>query len=291
MTLNSSEYTWLDNAVISLGSGRNIPSEEVIQLSNEDIVLCRPVASDCPDCVFQPSFLGDALLSLVCITVSQLFLLACLLSFCLFPELWTLPGKNLFCSILALFLTQAFFLIGPGSPLSQFTVASNESVCLAFAVLIHYFLLATFFWINVVSLHFARTFGLQLRMRSTRFRRAFWWYSLYGWGTPGAIAGAWLVVHRVLLAGSDRLVIYQHCLPFGTGALLLVAAPVSLLTLSNAVIFVLTVVGIRRTRRATSMATQDRRKFERLQSEVNLCIKVSATLINNNDQLLHALFL
>ncbi|XP_022090744.1 uncharacterized protein LOC110979342 isoform X1 [Acanthaster planci] len=268
---NSSEYSWLDNTTISIGSGRNISSDEVIQLSNKNVVLCRP--RDCSNCT-QPSILGDAVLSMICISVSQLFLLLCLLSFCFLPELWTLPGKNLFCSILALFLTQTVFLIGPGSPLSQFTVASDKDVCLAFAVLIHYFLLATFFWINVVSLHFARTFGFKLRMRSVRFRRAFRWYSLYGWGTPGVIAGVWLVVHKLILEGGHGLVIYQHCLPFGVGAVLLVAAPMSLLLVLNAALFVLTVVGIRRTKQSTSVVMQEQRTLEHLQSEVTLCTKI-----------------
>ncbi|XP_038073627.1 uncharacterized protein LOC119741801 [Patiria miniata] len=270
MILNSTEYTWLDNTTIRLSSGVNLSSDGYIQLSDDQVVVCR--LGECLDCA-EPSFLGDAVFSLVCLSISQLFLFLCLLSFCLFPELWTLPGKNLFCSILALFLTQTVFLIGPGSPLSQHTV-SNEDSCLAFAVLVHYLLLAFFFWTNVVSLHFARTFGFKLQMQTRRFRRAFMWYSVYGWGAPAIISGAWVVVHRLLLTGRDTLVIYRHCLPYGVGALLLVATPISILMMANAVLFILTVVGIRRTRKSTSMVMKDKRKLERLKMEVALCIKI-----------------
>ncbi|XP_038074592.1 uncharacterized protein LOC119742573 [Patiria miniata] len=272
VVLNSSDFSWLDNTTVELSSGGNLSSEEVIKISDEEVVVCRQ-PDECPNC--RESFSG--IFSVVGLIVSQVFLLLTLLSFCVFPELCTLPGKNLFCFIAALFLTQMVFLLGPGSPLGKFTTANNDT-CLAFAVTIHYLLLATFFWSNVVSLHLARTFGFRLRMRSERFGRAFLWYSLYGWGAPALISATSCILHHLLVVDGKRVIIYgidsSICTPYMDGMLYLVSVPISVLMCSNAVFFVQTVVGIRRTRKSTSMVQKEKRKLERLQSEAILCIKI-----------------
>ena len=97
---------------------------------------------------------GDALMvtSHICLTISSLCLTLTLVTYCLFPVLRTLPGKNTMSMVATLLLTIVLFTIG------GFVEASSLE-CQAIGVATHFFLLSTFVWMFLCSTHMYRVFS------------------------------------------------------------------------------------------------------------------------------------
>ncbi|XP_021960199.2 uncharacterized protein LOC110856065 isoform X2 [Folsomia candida] len=117
-------------------------------------------------------------LSLSALGCSVVFSLLHILLFVILPKLRNLPGKNLFCLTLSLLISQFLFL--------AFITAKVEAICVAASVLMHYFFLASFFWMNVMSFDIWRTFSAQFMTRHSSSGNSglFLKYSLYAWGAP-----------------------------------------------------------------------------------------------------------
>ncbi|XP_046571825.1 uncharacterized protein LOC124279989 [Haliotis rubra] len=91
------------------------------------------------------------ILTAVCLVFSMFFLLLSFSVYALIPELRTLPGCNLMFLISSLFLAQGLFLFGAGA-------VSNRVICKILGVVIHYFWMVTFAWMNVCTFHVFRVF-------------------------------------------------------------------------------------------------------------------------------------
>ncbi|XP_067682684.1 uncharacterized protein [Haliotis asinina] len=91
------------------------------------------------------------ILTAVCLVFSMFFLFLSFLVYVLVPELRTLPGYNLMFLISSLFLAQGLFLFGAGA-------VSNHVICKILGVMIHYFWMVTFAWMNVCTFHVFRVF-------------------------------------------------------------------------------------------------------------------------------------
>ncbi len=82
--------------------------------------------------------------------------------------------------------------------------AQNRSLCKAVAVLIHFFILSSFMWTNVMAWDLYKTFGRKTIMTKVRPRRYFAKYSAYSFGVAAAIVTlALLVEYSELIPGMD----------------------------------------------------------------------------------------
>ncbi|XP_071785598.1 uncharacterized protein [Asterias amurensis] len=256
-------------------AGRNLSSSDVIMMSQGKIAVCYSdtETSNYPQIEYDTS---EIILSMVGISISLVFLAMSLFTYYMFPELRNLPGKNMMSFLVALFALLVTFLIAVGSPLSQLTLGSKAS-CLTFAVLIHYFLMAVFFWSNIISLHFVRTFGLGVRMRFTGLTndgRVFRLYSLYGWGAPIVVVGVGCLLHFFAELSGQRENVYSGCMiSGGEAAIYLVAIPLSCLMFLNAVFFTVTLVGIRKSRKDVKLVRKKKGRLETFYMELSLFVK------------------
>jgi len=101
-----------------------------------------------------------------------------LLTFTLFSSLRNLPGCNTINLIIALIIAETLFLS------QNLILMTRSSVCLLFALGIHFFYLASFFWMNVMAFDLWKTFhkGFSLYVYEIHERLPF--YALYAWGMP-----------------------------------------------------------------------------------------------------------
>lgn len=118
-----------------------------------------------------------------------------LLTFTLFSSLRNLPGCNTINLIIALMIAQILFLS------QSLIIMTRSSVCLIFALGIHFFYLASFFWMNVMAFDLWKTFhkGFSLYIYDIRERLPF--YALYAWGSPVII----VLIGVILDAGNAQL--------------------------------------------------------------------------------------
>ncbi|XP_046571888.1 uncharacterized protein LOC124280053 [Haliotis rubra] len=97
------------------------------------------------------TFLASTITTGVCLSLSLLFLLLTLSVYILIKELHTIPGLNLILLSSSLFLAQVFYLFGAGT-------VTTPIICTVIGVLIHYFWLVSFAWMNICCLHMFRVF-------------------------------------------------------------------------------------------------------------------------------------
>ncbi|EDO28436.1 predicted protein, partial [Nematostella vectensis] len=79
------------------------------------------------------------MVTFVCLLISVIALGFVLVTYSLFSELRTTPGKNLMNLSTAILLSQIFWLSGSGQ-------VHDRTACTVVAILLHYFFLASFIW-------------------------------------------------------------------------------------------------------------------------------------------------
>lgn len=121
---------------------------------------------------------APGILSTIAMFLSIIALAISLVTFGLFSSLRNLPGCNTINLIIALMIAETLFLC------QSLIIMTSPSVCLLFALGIHFFYLASFFWMNVMAFDLWKTFhkGFSLYVYDIRERLPF--YALYAWGSP-----------------------------------------------------------------------------------------------------------
>ncbi|KYN27327.1 G-protein coupled receptor Mth2 [Trachymyrmex cornetzi] len=124
---------------------------------------------------------------MVGLIVSLPFLLATFVVYSILPELWNMHGYTLRGYIGSLFVAYTSLVI---IQLIHQAVISY-SACIAFAFIIHFSFLASFFWLNVMCFDIWWTFGgfrsLQGSVKQ-RERKKFIIYSIYAWGSASLLS-------------------------------------------------------------------------------------------------------
>ena len=225
----------------------NLSSNGTILRNVTDIFYSYPVA------YFILTYVGCTL-SLVGVTII-------LLSLVLFKELRTLSTMvlgNLAASIL---VTNIFILAG--GPIAEAT--QSRPLCVSVGVFLHFFFLAEFSWMTILSVEITRTLfrGINLRRPPSRSdnRKTFVLYFLLGWTAPIVIVGIAIIINYV--PSTSHLVLYGR-LEDGTdglcwinhkvSAILAFVVPVALSLLVNLILLVLiTIVLFRAVRNQISL--------------------------------------
>ncbi|EFX73786.1 hypothetical protein DAPPUDRAFT_14177, partial [Daphnia pulex] len=223
-------------------------------------------------------------LSNVCLTISVICLAFHIAIHIALPKLRNVPAKNLLALSCTLFLGQLLFLTGVGARNSI-----GYGPCALIAVLIHWSLMAAFFWMNIMGFDMCRTFaGSQIKPRLqhasvTRRRTTFRSYSLYGWSCPSLIVVVALIVDFCGVTDSGWAPHYgTHqcwiCNKNGLG--LFFVLPMAVLLTVNLVFFILTAWSIVKHLKMSDMIYQRNRKsyIVRLRTRFFLYVKLGTIM-------------
>ncbi|XP_068755917.1 adhesion G-protein coupled receptor D1-like [Montipora capricornis] len=204
-----------------------------------------------------------------CITsmASLLFMLA---KYTLFSELRNLPGRIIFNLSLSLLLYQGVFL-------AAMKTSSHEQ-CQVIAILLHYFVLCSFTWMNAMAFDVHKAFtssdgGLGSNRQGNHNKRLVE-YCLYGWGVPAILVSFFVIIDQILIKG---FIGYgegkAYCYISKPKAVLyFVVAPIALIMLFNAFALVHTVLHIVKTRKRTPKGTNQRNSTE----VALICVKMAS---------------
>ncbi|XP_068696015.1 uncharacterized protein [Montipora foliosa] len=187
-----------------------------------------------------------------CIT-SMASLLLLLATYTLFSELRNLPGRIIINLSLSLLLYQ-------GVSLSAMKTSSRKQ-CQVIAVLLHYFFLCSFTWMNAMACDVHKTFtssdgGHGSNSQGNQNKRLMR-YCLFGWGVPAIAVSIFVIIDQILSKG---FIGYgegeAYCFISKPEAVLyFFVAPVALIMLFNAFALVHTVLHIVKTRKRTQKVT------------------------------------
>ena len=215
-------------------------------LSNKSMTICQKfkvrIITETRQTIRDNEALGY--ITFISFLFSILFLIFLLGTYTLFPQLRTLPGRNLMNFAASLLLFQIFWLP------SNFTeVLSNKPTCMAMTIMEHYFLMASFVSMSVIAFHTFKVFARSLpapKMSQGRERKLFCTYLALVWLLPGVFVGTCVVLDNqdILRLGYGRSEICW--LTENNADTYLVTIPIAVLLLFNIIAFVITAVYIRK---------------------------------------------
>ncbi|RXG51370.1 putative G-protein coupled receptor Mth-like 4 [Armadillidium vulgare] len=171
-TIPVTNFTMYENDSIYYYPGGRVYDKGDYELLNDSIILICAESNY----YFKKNYIFSYYVTVVVLSIS----LVCLafhisLYFC-YSRLRTWHGRNLVSLCFSLFMAQFLFLTGT-------TTTENFEFCVFMAVCIHYFWLASFFWMNILSIDVWRTFKAKFSHNSNN-RKVFLIYNLYSWVIP-----------------------------------------------------------------------------------------------------------
>ncbi|XP_041351121.1 adhesion G protein-coupled receptor L3-like [Gigantopelta aegis] len=244
--VTQSEY-YIDKSRLILSASNTTVEPDLFALQeNNSVIICYEVIAYVPPSsqyvspydIFSTEFI---LVSWVCQSLSLFCLLVTLLVFCLFSSLRTLPGKNTMGLILTLICALT---------LQTFGIARVELnvVCRAIGICFHFFLLSSFTWMLICTVHMFRVFRKMLSSRTTRSdeHQQFLTYVCISLSVPACIVVITIMVNIIITKGID--------LGYGNGICYIsnfygviggLLVPVIFVMVVNIVLFISTVMALR----------------------------------------------
>ena len=207
--------------------------------------------------------------SLSCLSIMGLF--STLVTYIRFEQLRHLHGVCIIGLSLALLFANTFTVLSDKVQLS-------DSVCIAFAAITHYFWLAAFTWMTLISAVMINTFVVNSAKPIRKSIKAYSAVLLTGWGTPLLIVLVQLSLQFCKLCSSSDIIIYDGVSPCWLAtpsiSLYVFGIPVMISLTINFILISILMVSLRKARQ-TSNKLQDRNRNEGRWKEALLCLKVS----------------
>ena len=182
LSLNDSQqYKYLGNNSILLDE----EVREIVYNDSGTLFVCIEQNRTIPvNITFFSYPTGYFILTYIGCSLSFIGAVLILLTYSLFKELRTVPGKLLMNLAVTVLITSLFILIG--GPITA--SISNADLCTSVAMILHFFFLGQFSWMSVMSFEMTRMLNQALKLRaqeSNKFKRnLFIVYFLIGWGLP-----------------------------------------------------------------------------------------------------------
>ena len=208
----------------------------------------------------------------ICFLVSILFLIILLITYAIFPQLRTLPGKNLMNLATGLLMNAIVWIISPFEQFAQF-----PAYCTAVVVVQHYFLLASFASMSVISFHTCKTFARRTpapKSSERQEKKLFKFYLTIVWFLPAIFAGScflldWKDIMK-LGYGDSKICWFRQ----QDAIIYFVIIPIATSLVFNIVSFVITVVYLQK--HSQNMAARARRTRNRSNLLIN--VKLSSLM-------------
>ncbi|KAH3823587.1 uncharacterized protein LOC127831801 [Dreissena polymorpha] len=197
IVLNEHEYTLFSNKSIMFANHvYNTTEYEYENESSNTVFICSPdwlTAERLVDDSEMTMACGNTMIKLVVAesyltfilgVISLVCMFSVLVTYSIFEKLRNLPGINTMNLTLSLFLGELLFII------SGWVKEHHGWLCSCFGVILHYFFLASFFWMNVMAYDVFKTFAQKCILLRLREKRKYApRYALYAWGCPLVIVG------------------------------------------------------------------------------------------------------
>ena len=183
-------------------------------------------------------------ITFVSFLLSILSLIFLLVTYILFPQLRTLPGKNVMNFSTNLLLFELFWL-----PSSFTEVRSDKQTCMALGILEHYFLMSSFVSMSVIAFHTCKVFARRLpapKMSEGHAKKQFCMYLACVWLLPGIFVGICVALDHqdVVKVGYGELEICW--LTEDKAYTYFVIIPIGFLLLFNIIAFVIAAICLRK---------------------------------------------
>ena len=159
ISFNQSDYEQLPNGTVYIKPHNKIYSNTSYTICNDKLLLCVNFSRNVTTTASEQSFSSKTkttpaslqILTFIGCIVSMVSLVLLLITYMQFAELRNLPGKIIINLTLSLLAYHAMFFSAVETPLT------NQQQCLVIAVLLHFLVLSSFTWMNVMAYDVHRT--------------------------------------------------------------------------------------------------------------------------------------
>ena len=254
-----------ESFVVYNGTSQEVQIRErnVLRLESNAIVLCESMLSnltgildDNHDSKTANSTVQN-IITLIGNTLSMACLVCTMITYCMFKEIRTRAGKCIMNLCGALFFAQLSFQMSR-------TFMSYREVCVAVAVFQHYTWLVAFLWMNVLAFDTSCTFADLKQSNGVHDTSRLRCFAVYAWGLPAVFIAVCLSIDfgtKLPFSYGNKMM----CWISGPRAIeYYFATPLAVVITANTVLFVRTVVDLRRAMSTASRARppkQQRRMF------------------------------
>ncbi|CAB3227197.1 unnamed protein product [Arctia plantaginis] len=177
--------------------------------------------------------------------ISSFFMCLVLVVYALLPNLQNIAGKVLMAYLFSLSVGYILRALQILDFVSTLTVSFS---CSELSPAFYYFLLSSFFWLNIMSFDLFWTLRGQRKCRDIHRQGEgvkFFYYSIYAWGTPLLITLLVIIVEKQeLYSDSKYEPPFSNCFADGFSSRLYMLLPIGIMTLINCVLFSMTVYNI-----------------------------------------------
>ncbi|XP_047475982.1 uncharacterized protein LOC125029815 [Penaeus chinensis] len=269
--LNLTEYVPRGDGSIFVNTSKKVYAKGEFEVTNDtQVFICHDESHyvDAFSAVHQ-------YLTLVVLSVSLVALALHMAIYMLVPRHRNLPGKNLFSLSCCLFVAHVLFLTGTRE-------TDVYGLCVFLSCSLHYFWLASFCWMNVMSVDVCRTFSSQLYRGDSDGGRTYLLYSLYAWTVPALVVSLALLLDWVDLLPDYRPEYATRLCWINNrhGLALFFLLPVGAIVQENLVLFLISAYGIYKQMKAARYAnvkSQSTKEGTQRKMEVGFSSQVAQT--------------
>ncbi|KAJ7393383.1 hypothetical protein OS493_006354 [Desmophyllum pertusum] len=275
IAFNKTDYEQLSNGSVYLKLHNKIYSNTTYTIRDSRLLLCMNFTRNMTGTEKERRFRKmkttpkslQLLTSIGCI-VSMVSLVLLLITYILFAELRNLPGK--------IIINVAFSLLLYQSVLFSAVKTDDQETCLAVAVLLHYFVLSSFTWMNVMAYDVHRIFTASaVANRRGSYKKRLMKYCLYAWGAPVIVVLVCVIADHVQKGSIGYGLGEEECFISQPRAILYsFVLPVALLMVFNLFAFGHTVIHIVNTRKTTQQVTNQQHRT----SVALICVKMASVM-------------
>ena len=270
--LNSSEYNLLPNLTLRYSSLTYVFGDYAYM--NGTVFVCTEFRQNYTQLrrIEPKDDLALTILTFVGFIVSIICLLALLITYSVFKELRTLPGKNLMSLSISLCVAEILWLCGS-------LMGEIRAACTFVAIANHYFFLVFFMATSVIAFHSCLVFGrkVSFRRRKAEDNKTFLVYSLVVWGIPAlfVLISSLLDHYEVFISNYGKSDICW----LGTreARLFLFILPFGILLSFNLLLFVFVALRLHKNQK-TSADVLGKNAKKRQRENVIVCIKLSTLM-------------
>ncbi|XP_068757224.1 uncharacterized protein [Montipora capricornis] len=280
VAFNHSDYEQLPNGTVYIKPHRKIYGKKRYTIRDNILLLCINFSRNATFVAEQRStgYLTKAsptslqIMTFAGCIMSMASLLLLLATYTIFSELRNLPGRIIINLSLSLLLYQGVFLAAMKT--------SSREQCKVIAILLHYFVLCSFTWMNAMAYDVHKTFtssdGGCGSNRQGNHNKRLMKYCLFGWGVPAIVMSIFVIIDQILSKG---FIGYgegeSYCFIYNPKAVLyFFVAPIALIMLFNAFALVRTVLHIVKTRKRTQKVTNQRHST----GVALICVKMASVM-------------
>lgn len=212
-------------------------------------------------------------ITLIGFVLSLLCLLAVILTYSIFRELRTLPGKNLVALSISLFLAEFSWLCRPA-------FLENKTGCFIIAIVNHYSFMVSFTASSVIAHHSCLILRKEVSLQRSKSgdNKAFFVYSIFVWGIPALFILTSVVLDHFSLFITDYGMSGSCWLGTSQSQLFLFIMPIAVLLLCNVLLFGFSVFCFLKNQNSIARTLGSNAIKKRQIQNILICVKLSTLM-------------